>query len=293
VKDRDYRKEELVKMWEQSDIRKRAILSLLMTGIRKGAIPELRYGNLAKITIYKDRERIEHKFPSHLYKLIVYEGNESEYVAFLTPGGAAAIDRYIETRVTAGEKITPTSPLIRDAFDSLNAGQPRPITTAALDMLFTRLTRSVGIRPKSKEGKRQARHEMMLFHAMRKYVNHCFVNAGVEVIKKELLLGHSAPGLEGSYLRPTEDELLAEFVKVIPHLTLDESDELRREVEKLKVDTADFEMMKKMHLDMKMQLEEERERNALMIQYVMEPDSNKKAEISKRLIERGYRPKTF
>ena len=39
VKDRDYTKEELVKMWNQCDIRKKAILSLLMTGIRKGAIP--------------------------------------------------------------------------------------------------------------------------------------------------------------------------------------------------------------------------------------------------------------
>jgi hypothetical protein len=33
VKDRDYTKEELVRMWERADIRKRAVLALLMTGI--------------------------------------------------------------------------------------------------------------------------------------------------------------------------------------------------------------------------------------------------------------------
>jgi uncharacterized protein YjiS (DUF1127 family) len=33
VKDRNYTKEELVRMWERADIRKRAVLALLMTGI--------------------------------------------------------------------------------------------------------------------------------------------------------------------------------------------------------------------------------------------------------------------
>lgn len=65
IKDRDYTKEELVKMWEQSDIRKKAILSLLVTGIRKGAIPDLRVGSLSKITEYMDKERRQHKFEKH------------------------------------------------------------------------------------------------------------------------------------------------------------------------------------------------------------------------------------
>jgi hypothetical protein len=148
-------------MWEQSDIRKKAILSLLMTGIRKGAIPDLCIGSLAKITGYRDKEGRQHSFENHhIYKLTVYEGSDSEYVTFLTPAGAKAVDRYIEARIMAGEMVNVNPSLICDTFDSLNAREPKPVTLAALDMLFTRLTRSVGIRPKEKEGKkRQGRHD--------------------------------------------------------------------------------------------------------------------------------------
>lgn len=256
IKDRDYTKEELVKMWEQSDIRKKAILSLLMTGIRKGAIPDLRVGSLAKTIEYRDREGRQHRFESHyIYKLTVYEGSDSEYVTFLTPAGAKAIDRYIEARTMAGEKVTANSPLIRDAFDSVNAGQPKPVTLGALDMAFTRLTRSVGIRPKEKkeeEGrKRQDRHDIMLFHGIRKYVNHALVNAGCNMIAKELLIGHAAPGLEGSYLRPTEGELLTEFVKAIPALSLSQESELRQQVDRLRVEVADIDVLKEGYLELK------------------------------------------
>jgi site-specific recombinase XerC len=282
VKDRDYTKEELVKMWEQSDIRKRAILALLMTGIRKGAIPDLCIGSIAKITEYRDRERRQHKFENHhIYKLTVYEGSNSEYVTFLTPAGAKAIDRYLEARTMAGEQLTANSPLIRDAFDSVNAGQPKPVTLAALDMIFTRLTRSVGIRPKEKkEGKkRQVRHDVMLLHGVRKYVNHALVNAGCNVIAKELLIGHAAPGLEGSYLRPTEEELLAEFVKGILALSLSQESELRQQVDKLRVEVADIDVLKEGYLELREDNKRLQEQIAALIA------ASKRAAENKRILD--------
>jgi hypothetical protein len=228
-----------------------------MTGIRKGAIPDLRVGSLVKITEYGDREGRQHRFEGHhIYKLTVYEGSNSEYVTFLTPAGAKAVDRYIEARTMAGEKVTANSPLIRDAFGSVNAGQPKPATLGALDMAFTRLTRSVGIRPKEKkeeEGRRrrQDRHDIMLFHGIRKYVNHALVNAGCNMIAKELLIGHAAPSLEGSYLKPTETELLSEFVKAIPALSLSQESELRQQVDRLRVEVADIDVLKEGYLELK------------------------------------------
>jgi hypothetical protein len=140
----------------------------------------------------------------------------------------------------------------------VNAGQPKPVTLGALDMAFTRLTRSVGIRPKEKkeeEGRkkrrRQDRHDIMLFHGIRKYVNHALVNAGCNVIAKELLIGHAAPGLEGSYLRPTEGELLTEFVKAIPALSLSQESELRQQVDRLRVEVADIDVLKEGYLELK------------------------------------------
>jgi site-specific recombinase XerC len=282
VKDRDYTKEELVKMWEQSDIRKKAILSLLMTGIRKGAIPDLRVGSLSKITEYMDKERRQHRFEKHhIYKLTVYEGSESEYVTFLTPAGAKAVDRYIEARTMAGEKVTASSPLIRDAFDSVNARQPKPVRLGALDMLLGRLTRSVAIRPKEKgEGKkRQDRHDIMLFHGIRKYVNHALVNAGCNMIAKELLIGHAAPGLEGSYLKPTETELLSEFVKAIPALSLSQESELRQQVDRLRVEVADIDVLKEGYLELKEDNKRLQEQIAALIA------ASKRAAENKRILD--------
>jgi site-specific recombinase XerD len=258
VKDRDYSKEELIKMWIESDTRKKAILALLMTGVRKGAIPGLRLGNLTSITEYRSHDKKKHAFENHIYRLTVYENEPEEYITFLSPEGTSAIDSYIEARKSAGETISGQSPLIRDAFDTMNAKMARAVTTAALDMAFTRLTRSLGIRPKEKEGARQDRHEVMLFHGVRKFVNHQYVNAGVEPIKKEALIGHRPPGLEGSYLRPTEDELLTEFVKVIPYITLGQEAELKMEINRLQTESGDIDALKRSYLDVKLELEKER-----------------------------------
>lgn len=258
VKDRDYTKEELVRMWDQSDIRKRAVLALFMTGVRKGAIPDLMVGRLAKITGYRDRRREKqvHKFEGyHIYKLTVYEGTNEQYYTFLTPAGSKGIDQYLDFRRTAGETITVHSPLIRDAFDSVRpafVNEPRRLTINALDMMFHRLTRSAGIRSREKvRADKKPRQDIMLLHGIRKYVNHALVNAGCNVIAKELLIGHAAPGLEGSYLRPTESELLTEFVRAIPALSLSLEGELVQETERLRTEVADFDVMKKAYLELK------------------------------------------
>jgi hypothetical protein len=259
VKDRDYTKVELVRMWEQSDIRKKAILALLMAGLRKGGIPDLRVGSLTKISKYRDRDGEQHQLEHHIYKVNIYEGSDEEYYSFVTPAGAKAIDRYLEARATAGETITAKSYLIRDVFDfaKKNAHKPKPVTLDALDALFMRLTRSAGIRPKEKAGKRQDRHDIMLFHGIRKYVNHSLVNSGCDVIAKELLIGHSPPGLEGSYLRLTENELLIQFLKAIPALSLSQEHELREQVEELRIEVADLNVLKAAYNELRQQKEQD------------------------------------
>ena len=287
VKDRDYTKEELVKMWEQSDIRKKAILALFMTGVRKGGVPDLRVGSLEKITRYKDKDEKQHDLEHHIYKVNIYEGSDEEYYSFLTPSGAKAIDRYLEARTAAGEKVTANSPLVRDVFDSAkkNADQPKPVTLDALDMLFMRLTRSVGIRPKKKEGKRrQDRHELMLFHGIRKYVNHALVNSGVDVIAKELLIGHSPPGLEGSYLRLTEAELLRQFLKAVPALSLSQEHELREQVDQLRIEVADIDVLKVAYNELKQQKEQD-EGYIAHLQEAWEEHQKRQAEERKQLAD--------
>jgi hypothetical protein len=113
-------------------------------------------------------------------------------------------------------------------------------------MLFGRFMRAAGIRPKEKKGSynRQDRHPTMLFHGFTKYYNHQLLNSGVNLVAKEIMMGHQAPGLEKSYLCPLESELLTEFVKAIPALTLSEEVELKQQVTKLQAGNADIEMLR-------------------------------------------------
>jgi hypothetical protein len=67
-------------------------------------------------------------------------------------------------------------------------------------------------------------------------------------------MGHYI-GLESSYLRPTEDELMAEYLKAVDLLTISEEKHLRHQVEKLKTEVSDIDTLKRMHFDTKMELE--------------------------------------
>ena len=54
-------------------------------------------------------------------------------------------------------------------------------------------------------------------------------------------------GLESSYLRPTEGELLTEYLRVVDLLTISEEKHLRHQVERLKTEVSDIDTLKRMH----------------------------------------------
>lgn len=79
-------------MLEKADQRARvAILLMCSSGIRVGAIPSLKLKNLEKIEKY------------NIYKIIVYENEDEEYVTYCTPECRMAIDSYLEYRQRHGE----------------------------------------------------------------------------------------------------------------------------------------------------------------------------------------------
>ena len=59
--------------------RESVILLLVSTGVRVGAIPDLRLRNLDRI------DSNESNYPGEIYKIKVYEGFKDEYVTFTTP----------------------------------------------------------------------------------------------------------------------------------------------------------------------------------------------------------------
>ena len=63
------------------------------------------------------------------------------------------------------------------------------------------------------------------------------VNSKVNPEIREMLLGHRI-GLASAYYRPTEDEMLDEYMKAVDNLTINPENRLRRKVEKLEVERS-------------------------------------------------------
>ncbi len=264
VKDRDYNREELRKILDAGDIRQKAILLTLLTGMRKGGIAShytdatgnkidtgLRIRNLQKITSFIDDEGNEQPLDSHLYKITVYEGEPEEYFCFTTFEGAQAIDAYLDKRRRDGETLTPDSWLFRQEYNKKDVDNVKPLTRDALTQLFVRLTRDAGVRTK---GEKYKRKETMLFHACRKFVNSRMVERKVDYVAKEYLLGHRQ-GLEPSYLRSQENNFLKEWLKAIPVVTVSNEKQLQQHIEKLQVQVGDIDVYKRSYLDTKAELD--------------------------------------
>ena len=57
-----------------------------------------------------------------------------------------------------------------------------------------------------------------------------------------MLLGHKI-GLSSAYYRPTEEEMLEEYMKAADNLTINEENRLRRKVEKLEVEKTSYDRL--------------------------------------------------
>lgn len=235
VEDRIYTREEIQKMLDKCDERKRVMLLILMTGMRIGAIAELK---LKHLTETKEKG---------IYKLTVYPGTSSKYTTFCTPECGRAIDSYLAYRKLKGETLTPESPLVREQFNEDDADKPRHVATKTIVQVLEKVLYDSGLREKTHDGKRR---DVMRFHAFRKYVNTAMIKANVKPVVKEMLLGHRV-GLEDSYYRPSEDEMLVEYLKAVELLTISNEKQLKHEVEKLQLEKMEIEGIKKNYIDLK------------------------------------------
>ena len=220
VKDRAYKLEELRAMLTKSDERKQVIILLMAsTGMRVGAIPLLKIGDLEKI--------------DGLYRITVYAGTADEYQTYCTPECAMVINSYLAYRERRGEDISnKQAPLIREQFDTDSAKKPRQVSLATINYLVREILIDAGIRKNGHD--MHVRHEVAGNHGFRKWYNTQMIRANVKPLIKEILLGHKTSiGLEASYYRPEQSEILAEYLKAIDHLTIISERKLKIEVDEL------------------------------------------------------------
>ena len=131
-------------------------------------------------------------------------------------------------RKACGENINENSWVMRNLWDvTLLKGKgivtsPKKLRSTGIKRLIENALWTQKIRMKLEFGKR--RHEFQADHGFRKWFKTRCEIAGMKSINIEMLMGHSI-GISSSYHRPTEDELLDDYLKAVSFLTI--SDELR------------------------------------------------------------------
>ena len=191
---------------------KPAVLVMLSSGIRVGAFDYLNWGHI---------EKIEEKGQLVAGIIKVYAGTSDEYFSFITPECYEALDEYIAFRKSSREKVGNDSPLIRDLFkpDKLAKGEPhipRRLKSLGIKRMMEDALKGTGIRKALPEGKR--RHEFQVDHGFRKF----FKSACEKQMKSlhvEMLMGHSV-GLADNYYRPTSQEIMQDYLRAVPGLTI-------------------------------------------------------------------------
>lgn len=227
--DRAYTHQDISKLLQICPLRlKVAILVYSSTGIRKGALVSLHLRHLKKID------------DQNLYKFTIYEGEKEQYYTFCTPETANLIDEYLDYRARCGEKLTDDSYLIREEFDINDLEQikkrSRAISSNTIGNTLLVYLLKTGLRDLNRQSQ-FTRKEIPLLHGFRKFFTTQLVNSKVNPEIREMLLGHKI-GLASAYYRPSEKEMLDEYMKAANNLTINEENRLKIRIQKLEVEKS-------------------------------------------------------
>ena len=230
--------EELRTMISSTELRFQAILLVMVSGgIRVGAWEYLNWGHVQPI---KSDDKVV------AAKLTVYAGEPEEYITFITPEAYERLEQYVRFREQHGEKVTKDSPLARDRWRTNGArpwqfngeiGRPIRFMPDGVKRLFEETMWKLGFRTEKKR-----RHDFSV-HSLRKYFKTHAELAGMKPINVETLMGHST-GISDSYYRPTEKNLLDDYLRAAPQLTVSEVEEVRHQ--SLEVEKANAERLKQL-----------------------------------------------
>jgi integrase/recombinase XerD len=221
-----YTREDIARMLAlEPKQRNRVIIHILSsTGMRKGALPDLRIKHLKKM---------EHD----CYSFLVYEGSTEEHWSFLTPEASKELDLYFEKRKNDGEKFDDNSPVFRMTYQ-IGIQKVRPMTNKAIDQTVERIVKRAKLREKNGN-----RYDKMLNHGFRKrFETIVKMNKEIPVAVSEKLIGHKAYyddrgnhiQQDESYFVPEVEQLFQFFEKIIPDLTIDNSSRKQAEIDMLK-----------------------------------------------------------
>jgi hypothetical protein len=226
--------EEIQRISEYPDRRMKAIVyTMASSGIRIGAWDYLRWGHIKPIKIGENT----------LAKMIVYAGDEEEYITFISPEAYSELKKWMDYRKNAGEEINEKSWVMRQLWNAKKGRKfglvtvPKKLKSIGIKHLMEDALWTQDIRKKSQINGN--RYEFQSNHGFRKWFKTQCELAGMRSINIEILMGHSI-GISDSYYRIKEEELLEDYTKAINSLSVNSANvELVRTVENNSVEKDD------------------------------------------------------
>ena len=252
-KSRPYTTSEIKRMLHSvKDLRNKAlILFLSASGIRRGAIPVLKIGNLKQMS-------------NGCLAVTVYEGSEEEYLTFINKESSDALTLYFEQRKHKGEIITNDSPVF--------LGQSTNRSSKLKAMSEASVSNGM-IRAKNNAGVNFEGAPNLLCHAFRRRFNTILkMNKESNGPLIERLMGHDMK-LDNSYFQPTIEELFNEYQKGMADLTIDDSERLLAERKSIEAQKSEIEIQKQEQNTLKEQMNILAENQAKM-NHIMEMIAN-------------------
>src|SRR5215207_4254672 len=221
--------EEIQKISEYPDRRIKGIVyTMASSGIRLGAWDYLRWKHI---------EPVKRGGKVVAAKIVVYAGDDEEYFSFITPEAYYQLENWMDYRRKSGEKIDGNSWLMRQLWNT-KQGHYHHGTIKDADKL-----KSSGVkrliedalwtqRIRKKADLKRNRYEFQTDHGFRKWFKTRCEIARMKSINIEKMMGHSI-GISDSYYRVTEDELLEDYLKAVPMLTIGSEQRLQNDIEKM------------------------------------------------------------
>ena len=175
-------------------------------------------------------------------KILVYAEDDDQYFSFISQEAFLALDEWMSYRKESGEEVNRESWVMRNLWDvTTPKGKgvvtiPKRLKATGIKRLIERALWAQGIRSQLDKGRR--RHEFQADHGFRKWFKTRCESAGMRSINIETLMGHSI-GLSDSYYRPTEEEILNDYLLATQALTFSNLHGMQEKLEELIVKTDD------------------------------------------------------
>jgi hypothetical protein len=210
ARDRAPTREEIIQLCKYPDRRMKPIVYPMVSGgIRLGAWDYLKWGDI---------QYVEDK---GVARMRVYTEEDEEYFTYISGEAYKELKDWMDFRAMSGERITKDSWLMCTLWNVRNRHPDRvarKLKVSALKSLIHDAMKAQGLRTDLPTGKR--RYEFQALHGFRKF----FKTQAQKVMiyeNVEKLMGHCVDYSTNSYYKPSDNDLLEDYLKAMPLLTIE------------------------------------------------------------------------